>query len=296
METQCNHQTTTKILLLEDDASLIDGLEYSLQKNGFAVKTVRTVSEALDRLYQSIISPRQYDLLLLDVTLPDGTGFEVCEKVREQDQQIPIIFLTASDEEVNVIRGLDSGADDYITKPFKIGELCSRIRALLRRTAISRQTQTLVLSERRAQTSCLSASGAEAFFADTFLNAPAIPLDPERTSQAATATHHTETDMTAVITSDSLTIDLLAGSVCLNGQAVDLTRAEYRLLTLLVRNAGRTITRELILNELWDSAGDFVDDNTLSVYMRRLREKIEADPSRPEHLITVRGFGYRWES
>lgn len=296
METQCNHQTTTKILLLEDDASLIDGLEYSLQKNGFAVKTVRTVSEALDRLYQSIISPCQYDLLLLDVTLPDGTGFEVCEKVREQDQQIPIIFLTASDEEVNVIRGLDSGADDYITKPFKIGELCSRIRALLRRTAISRQTQTLVLSERRAQTSCFSASGAEAFFADTFLNAPAIPLDPERTSQAATATHHTETDMTAVITSGNLTIDLLAGSVCLNGQAVDLTRAEYRLLTLLVRNAGRTVTRDLILNELWDSAGDFVDDNTLSVYMRRLREKIEADPSRPEHLITVRGFGYRWES
>lgn len=296
METQCNHQTITKILLLEDDASLIDGLEYSLQKNGFAVETVRTVGEALNRLYQSIISPCQYDLLLLDVTLPDGTGFEVCEKVREQNAQIPIIFLTASDEEVNVIRGLDSGADDYITKPFKIGELCSRIRALLRRTAISRQTPTLALSERRAQTSCLSASGSEAFFADTFLNAPAIPLDPERTSQAATATHHTETDMTAVITSGNLTIDLLAGSVCLNGQAADLTRAEYRLLTLLVRNAGRTVTRDLILNELWDSAGDFVDDNTLSVYMRRLREKIEADPSRPEHLITVRGFGYRWES
>lgn len=296
METQCNHQTTTKILLLEDDASLIDGLEYSLQKNGFAVETVRTISEALDQLYQSIISPCQYDLLLLDVTLPDGTGFEVCEKVRKQDQQIPIIFLTASDEEVNVIRGLDSGADDYITKPFKIGELCSRIRALLRRTAISRQTPTLTLSERQVQTSCLSAAGAKAFFADTSLNAPAIPLDPERTSQAATATHHAETDMTAVITSGSLTIDLLAGGVCLNGQAIDLTRAEYRLLTLLVRNAGRTVTRDLILNELWDSAGDFVDDNTLSVYMRRLREKIEADPSRPEHLLTVRGFGYRWES
>lgn len=279
----------TKILLLEDDASLIDGLEYSLRKNGFEVETVRTVAEAMNRLLQSTNIPQrqhtapthrlqelpdtgaacpevfefsnndqlsQYNLLLLDVTLPDGTGFEVCEQVRQHDRRIPIIFLTASDEEVNVIRGLDSGADDYITKPFKIGELCSRIRALLRRTAISRQTQTLTLSGRQAQTSCLSAA----------------------------------------ITSCGLTIDFLTGSVCLNGQTVDLTRAEYRLLTLLVRNAGRTITRELILNELWDSAGDFVDDNTLSVYMRRLRGKIEADPSRPAHLITVRGFGYRWES
>lgn len=318
MEMQNDKQTMTRILLLEDDAGLIDGLEYSLRKNGFEVETVRTVAGALDRLFQSNSmlslqssdaksrtftdvpcrndSASQYNLLLLDVTLPDGTGFEVCEQVRQHDRRIPIIFLTASDEEVNVIRGLDSGADDYITKPFKIGELCSRIRALLRRTAMSRQTPTLTLSGRQAQTSCLSASGAEAFFADTFLNAPAIPLDPERTLQTAIAAHHTETDITAAITSGSLTIDLLAGSVCLNGQTVDLTRAEYRLLTLLVRNAGRTITRELILNELWDSAGDFVDDNTLSVYMRRLREKIEADPSRPVHLITVRGFGYRWES
>lgn len=290
MDTRHNNRTTTKILLLEDDASLIDGLEYSLLKNGFQVETVRTVNEALNRLCQSTgvlqshtdaqtpdrwlipdTSPddpqifrtpandlsNQYSLLLLDVTLPDGTGFEVCEKVREQDHQIPIIFLTASDEEVNVIRGLDSGADDYITKPFKIGELCSRIRALLRRSAISRQMPAHTLSGRQAQTPCPPASEA--------------------------------------ITSGGLRIDFLAGSVCLDGQTVDLTRAEYRLLSLLVRSAGRTVTRDLILNELWDSAGDFVDNNTLSVYMRRLREKIEADPSRPEHLITVRGFGYRWE-
>ena len=123
------------ILLLEDDMSLIDGLQYSLKKNGYAVEVARTVSEA-KRLLQNI---DQYDLLILDVTLPDGTGFEICEMVRNRNEQIPIIFLTASDEEVNVIRGLDSGGDDYITKPFKLGELCSRIRALLRRAGISKR-------------------------------------------------------------------------------------------------------------------------------------------------------------
>lgn len=122
-----------KILLLEDDISLVDGLKYSLKKNGFDVEVARTVCEAIK--YLAEIS--KYDLLILDVTLPDGTGFEVCEKVRKQNQQIPIIFLTASDEEVNIIRGLDSGGDDYVTKPFKLGELCSRIRALLRRAGVS---------------------------------------------------------------------------------------------------------------------------------------------------------------
>ena len=122
-----------KILLLEDDVSLIDGLKYSLKKNGFDVKFVRTVQEALSRLTEI----DKYNLLILDVTLPDGTGFEVCEKVRGYGNQIPIIFLTASDEEVSIIRGLDCGGDDYITKPFKLGELCSRIRALLRRAGLS---------------------------------------------------------------------------------------------------------------------------------------------------------------
>jgi len=122
-----------KILLLEDDVSLIDGLKYSLKKNGFDVEFVRTVQEALSRLTEI----DKYNLLILDVTLPDGTGFEVCEKVRGYGNQIPIIFLTASDEEVSIIRGLDCGGDDYITKPFKLGELCSRIRALLRRAGLS---------------------------------------------------------------------------------------------------------------------------------------------------------------
>lgn len=120
----------SKLLLLEDDLSLIDGLTYSLNKAGYEVDVARTVGEALERLSK----PDCFALLLLDVTLPDGTGFSVCEQVREKGSTVPIIFLTASDEEVNVIRGLDSGGDDYITKPFKLGELLSRIRALLRRT------------------------------------------------------------------------------------------------------------------------------------------------------------------
>ncbi|QIB69680.1 response regulator transcription factor [Aminipila butyrica] len=225
-----------KILLLEDDISLVDGLKYALTRNGFDVELVRTVQEAESHL--SNISA--YDLLLLDVTLPDGTGFEVCEKVRKQDQQIPIIFLTASDEEVHIIRGLDSGGDDYITKPFKLGELCSRIRALLRRTGAVKQNKN------------------------------------------------------SVIACGDIAIDLLASRVVLRGRTLDLTSAEYRLICLLVNNVQRVITRSSILNELWDSTGDFVDDNTLSVYVRRLREKIEVDPSHPEHLITVRGFGYQW--
>ena len=118
-----------RLLLLEDDISLIDGLKYSLKKNGFETEAVRTLREAAGLLPEIV----RYDLLLLDVTLPDGTGFAFCERVRRQGSPIPLIFLTASDEEVSVIRGLDCGADDYITKPFRLGELCSRIRALLRR-------------------------------------------------------------------------------------------------------------------------------------------------------------------
>ena len=226
-----------RILLLEDDRSLIDGLQYSLQKNGFDVEIVRTVQEAL----RSLCEIDRYNLLILDVTLPDGTGFEVCENVRKQNQKIPIIFLTASDEEVNVIRGLDSGGDDYITKPFKLGELCSRIRALLRR--------------------------------------------------AGTA----NTENRNTLESGGLSIDLVGSRVSLHGETLDLTGAEYRLLCLLVRNRNRIVTRETILNELWDGAGDFVDDNTLSVYVRRLREKVEADPSHPKRLLTVRGLGYQWK-
>lgn len=226
-----------KILLLEDDVSLADGLTYSLKNNGFDVEVVRTVRETLPL----IPTIRTFDLLILDVTLPDGTGFAVCEMVRRVNRQIPIIFLTASDEEINVIRGLDSGGDDYITKPFKLGELFSRIRALLRRAGVSDGSKN------------------------------------------------------AAMECGDISIDLLGSCARLKGRALDLTGAEYRLLCLLVRNANRIVTRETLLNELWDDAGNFVDNNTLSVYVRRLREKVEADPSHPEHLLTVRGFGYQWK-
>ena len=200
----------SRLLLLEDDLSLIDGLKYSLEKNGFELDVVRSVRAARERLRER----HGYDLLLLDVTLPDGTGFMICDEVRTSGDITPIIFLTAADEETSIIRGLDSGGDDYITKPFKLGELCSRIRALLRRSTLQ------------------------------------SPSD------------------TGVICSGPISIDQTAAKANLSGKYLDLTGAEYRLLSLLV------------------------DDNTLSVYIRRLREKIEEQPSRPEHLLTVRGMGY----
>lgn len=227
----------SNILLLEDDSSLIDGLVYSLKKNGFDLEVARTVQEAKARLAKG----HPFDLLLFDVTLPDGTGFEVCETVRAEHDMTPIIFLTAADEETSIIRGLDDGGDDYITKPFKLGELCSRIRALIRRSTIQ------------------------------------------------------ERGAAARLCSGPVVIDQMAGKAFLNGNLLDLTGAEYRLLCLLVLHRGQILTRSAILDALWDGNGSFVDDNTLSVYIRRLREKVEADPSRPEYLRTVRGLGYRWE-
>ena len=224
-----------KILLLEDDISLVDGLKYSLEKNGFTVDVVNNVENAKSALDEV----GAYDLVLLDVTLPDGTGFEVCEYIRGRGSNVPIIFLTAADEEINVIRGLDSGGDDYITKPFKLGELISRINALLRRAGRAKDKNEIV--------------------------------------------------------SGDIKVDLDTCRVTKNGQALELTGAEYRLLGLLIRNAGRTVTRSSILDVLWDGGGNFVDDNTLSVYIRRLREKVEDNPSEPKHLITVRGFGYCWK-
>ncbi len=226
-----------RLFLLEDDRSLIDGLRYSLEKNGFRLTVARTVGEAMERLERT----EDYDLLLLDVSLPDGTGFDVCRQVRAQDAGIPIIFLTAADEETNVIRGLDGGGDDYITKPFRLGELCSRIRAQLRRSG--------------------------------------RPQERERKE----------------LRSGGLFIDLLAGRAYMEEGMLELTAAEYRLLCLLVENEGRVLTRTQILDALWDGNGSFVDDNTLSVYVRRLREKLEEDPSAPAHLLTVRGRGYEWK-
>lgn len=224
-----------KLLLLEDDRSLIDGLTYSLKKNGFGVEVARTIKEA-----EKALAGQGFDLLLLDVTLPDGTGFALCEKLRQSGNRVPIIFLTASDEETSVIRGLDCGGDDYITKPFKLGELCSRIRALLRRS------NHRVFEEN-------------------------------------------------ILRSGNILVNLAESRVFLDEEPVDFTGAEYRLLCLLLENGGKVLTRGTILDRLWDGAGNFVDDNTLSVYVRRLREKLEKNPSKPERLLTVRGFGYQWK-
>ena len=225
----------TRLFLLEDDEALAEALAWALEKNDFAVTRAATLAEA-----RKLLAGGDFALLVLDVGLPDGSGFGLCRELRAAGSAVPILFLTAADEEVSIIRGLDSGGDDYLTKPFRLGELCSRIRALLRRAG----------------------------------------------QQAAGP---------GLLRCGELTIDLYGSRALLRGQPLELTAAEYRLLCLLVRNAGLTVTREAILDELWDGAGSFVDGNTLSVYVRRLREKVEDDPSRPRHLVTVRGFGYQWK-
>ncbi len=225
-----------KLLLLEDDISLVDGLLFSLNKNGFEVEVARTIKEA----EKALAMRGDFDLLLFDVTLPTKQEIYISEKLRSSGNRTPIIFLTASDEETSIIRGLDCGGDDYMTKPFKLGELCSRIRALLRRS---------------------------------------------------TGQHAEE----GILRSGELVVHLTEGRVLLRGENVDFTAAEYRLLCLFLANKGKVLTRTAILDRLWDNAGNFVDDNTLSVYIRRLREKLEENPSAPTCLKTVRGVGYKWE-
>lgn len=223
----------SKILLLEDDLSLMNGLSFAFKKQGFELTIARTRKEA-DELW----GEGKYDLLVLDVSLPDGTGFEFCKKVRRVSK-VPIIFLTASDEEMNIIMGLDIGGDDYITKPFKLGVLISRINALLRRAKDFRSTDT-------------------------------------------------------ELQSNGMKVLLLQGQVLKNGKLLDLTAAEYKLLCLFMKNPNVVLTKEQILDKLWDCEGNYIDSSTLTVYMRRLRMKIEDNPSDPQMLITVRRMGYKW--
>ena len=220
-------------MLLEDDLSLINGLSFAFKKQGFEPFIARTLKEA-----DSLWADGKYVLLVLDVSLPDGSGFEFCKKVR-QVSKVPIIFLTASDEETSIIMGLDIGGDDYITKPFKLGVLVSRMNALLRR--------------------------ANAFNA----------VDTE-------------------LQSNGIKVLLLQGKVFKNGDLLELTAAEYKLLCLFMRNPNMILTKEKILDQLWDCDGNYIDSSTLTVYMRRLRMKIEDNPSDPQMLLTVRGMGYKW--
>lgn len=220
-----------QILLVEDDLALVAGLQYSMEKDGFVVQTAGSVQEGWQCFSQNCPN-----LVVLDVGLPDGTGFDLCKRIREQSS-IPILFLTACDEETNVVMGLDMGGDDYIAKPFRLRELLSRIRALLRRS-VEKPAQALV--------------------------------------------------------SGSFTLQVKESRLYQNGEEIPLTPAEYRLLSMLVQNEGHIITREQLLGTLWDSKSDFVDENTLSVYIRRLRSKVEENPSTPVYIHTVRGVGYRW--
>lgn len=223
----------SRILLLEDDLSLINGLTFAFEKENYDLDTARTVYEA-----NMLWADGKYDLLILDLSLPDGSGFEICKRVR-LTSKVPIIFLTVSDEEINIIMGLDMGGDDYITKPFKLGVLMSRINALLRRVKNFNIEQT-------------------------------------------------------ELSSNGIKVYLLKGQAYQNGSLLDLTAGEYKLLCLFMHNPGVVLSKEKILEKLWDSDNNYVDDNTLTVYIRRLRIKIENNPSDPHMLLTVRRMGYKW--
>ncbi len=225
------------VLLVEDDISLANGLEYALKKSGFSIKTVFTVSEFMN-LYRSASIEKSYEIVLLDINLPDGNGYDLCRMIRK-DSNLPVIFLTACDEEVNVVMGLDIGGDDYISKPFRVNELISRINAVLRRNSAPRQSRNL------------------------YSDGP-------------------------------FTIDRGAARFYKNSSDLQLTSTEFRLVNVLLENKGNIVMRDKLLEQLWDSNDHFVDSNTLSVYIRRLREKIEKDPANPEYIETIRGTGYRW--
>ncbi|TYC03100.1 MAG: response regulator transcription factor [Kosmotoga sp.] len=222
------------ILVVEDDENLAFGIKYALEQEGWNV----TVCSSLTKAYNAFEGD-DYHLILLDVMLPDGSGFDFCKKIR-RNSDIPIIFLTARDEEVNVVMGLESGGDDYVTKPFRLRELISRIRANLRKHGKK------------------------------------------------------NTDDKKIIKSKGITLNLNETRVFKNNREVSLTPTEFRILHLLLRNPGVVFTREKLLEKIWDIDGNYIDDNTLSVHIRKIREKIEDNPSKPDCIETVRGLGYRW--
>lgn len=222
-----------KILLLEDDLSLISGLSFALKRQGYDLDIARTIKEA-----QAYWQSEKYNLLVLDVSLPDGSGFDFCKEIRKTSK-VPIIFLTALDDEMNTIMGLDIGGDDYIAKPFKLGVFVSRINALLRRTKDFNEDDT-------------------------------------------------------VLCSNGIQVNLLQGQVFKGSELLELTAGEYKLLCFFMQNPNVVLTKEQILDKLWDCEGNFIDNSTLTVYIRRLRIKIEDNPSEPQMLATVRGMGYKW--
>lgn len=214
----------TKILLVEDDIFLRDGLSEMLTKEGYDVTVAENFITANEKISE------HFQLIILDIMLPDGNGLELCQEIRKADNNTPILFLTACDDEIQIVRGLDAGADDYVTKPFRLLELLSRIRALLRRSG------NQILSDK------------------------------------------------------NITVDNNNMTVTKNGITISLTPTEYMILKTLMSNRGVIVTRNILLEKIWDCDESFIDDNTLSVHVSRLREKIGS-----EYIATVRGVGYRWE-
>lgn len=218
------------IFLLEDDEAIGIGLTYSLENEGYNVTLAKSVKEA-----EKIIDEKEFSLYILDLTLPDGSGYDVCKRIKAKGD-LPVIFLTAYDDEVNVIMGFELGADDYISKPFRVKELMLRIKSVMRR--YSNETSD------------------------------------------------------GIIKINNLKINTNEAKVYKNNEEIILTAMEYRLLLILLSNRGKVPSRTALLENIWDVAGDFVEDNTLTVYIKRLRDKIEEDPAKPEFIKTVRGLGY----
>ena len=216
-----------KILLIEDNEAIIMGLKYSLEQENFQVISAKTAKESKEKL-----DDKNIDIVLLDVSLPDGNGFEICKEIKEKND-IPIIFLTAQDEETSIVVGLDLGADDYIVKPFRTRELISRIKSVLRRYGKKEENN--------------------------------------------------------IIQYKDIKIDTISAKVYKNNKEIIFTSLEYRILLMLFTNQNKLITREQLLEKIWDIAGNFVNDNTLTVYIKRIREKLEDDSI----IKTVRGLGYR---
>lgn len=222
-----------KILLVEDDLTLAMGIEYSLKNEGFEVTHSSCVNEAMKS-----INELDFDMILLDVTLPDGSGYDICREVRK-NKDVPIIFLTACDEEVNIVMGLDMGADDYLTKPIRVRELIARINAVIRRRGVSNNS-----------------------------------------------------DNKKIICKD-LTIYPLKYEVFKNNEKISLTSVEYKLMLLLIENKDIVLSRKQLLEKIWDVEGDFIEEKTLNVYIKRLREKL-GENEQTSYIETVRGIGYKW--
>ena len=218
------------ILLIEDNESILKGLVYSLDQERFKVTTAMTIKDSKNLLESNNI----YNLIILDISLPDGSGFDLCKYIKS-NYNIPIIVLTAKDEEQDVVQGFDLGADDYIIKPFRTRELISRANNILRRY---------------------------------------------------------NNIQTNIITSSNIKIDLDAQRVYKNDDEIVLTALEYKILALLFTNINQTVSREKILDKIWDIAGNYVNDNTLTVYIKRIRAKLS-----PNDIIkTIKGIGYRIEN